>query len=262
MLNLQEVPGRSWWDCAKPPLCHIGANPLTTSYFIHHRRQFVQQCRGINPGFSDGRPIFSFARQLHFPPIVHIAGFVGRRRKRGSDTPQPQPSSKKRKEVDYSPLLIPENSFIISHKNHCQCYYPRYSSGKMKIVAHLVKGEMKTIEKGKSCLSRVLRLLSGHINQESSTSPPENRRSWLSRPMPLHWLTGEINLILLPGKYWRRTLKPGYCVCRWEKMMVFPRSPNHLLFHKGPFADLPFGTISHRGHLVFSHLSIKGFHHI
>ena len=79
MLNLQEVPGRSWWDCAKPPLCHIGANPLTTSYFIHHRRQFVQQCRGINPGFSDGRPIFSFARQLHFPPIVHIAGFVGRR---------------------------------------------------------------------------------------------------------------------------------------------------------------------------------------
>ena len=126
-----------------------------------------------------------FCAPASLSPNCSHRRFCRERRKRGSDTPQPQPSSKKRKEVDYSPLLIPENSFIISHKNHCQCYYPRYSSGKMKIVAHLVKGEMKTIEKGTSCLSRVLRLLSGHINQGSSTSPPENRPSWPSRPIPL-----------------------------------------------------------------------------
>ena len=136
--------------------------------------------------FFRWRPIFSFARQLHFPPIVHIAGFVGRRGEKGEVTRlslgHHQRSGKK---WIIPALLIPENSFIISHKNHCQCYYPRYSSGKMKIVAHLVKGEMKTIEKGTSCLSRVVRLLSGHINQGSSTSPPENRPSWLSRPIPL-----------------------------------------------------------------------------
>ena len=119
-----------------------------------------------------------FCAPASLSPNCSHRRFCGeQRRKRGSDTPQPRPSSKKRKEVDYSPLLIPENSFIISHKNHCQCYYPRYSSGKMKIVAHLVKGEMKTIEKGTSCLSQVVRLLSGHINQGSSTSPPENRPS-------------------------------------------------------------------------------------
>ena len=36
--------------------------------------------------FFRWRPIFSFARQLHFPPIVHIAGFVGRRGEKGEVT--------------------------------------------------------------------------------------------------------------------------------------------------------------------------------
>ena len=83
MLNLQEVPGRSWWDCAKPPLCHIGANPLTTSYFIHHRRQFVQQCRGINPGFSDGGRYFLLRASFTFPQLFTSQVLWGGEAKKG-----------------------------------------------------------------------------------------------------------------------------------------------------------------------------------
>ena len=82
--NIRKVPKKSgcWKNavgyaayCTQPPwkgpspllLTHIGANPLTGSYFIHHRRrQFVRQSRlggGINPrdGFATAHilPFFS-----------------------------------------------------------------------------------------------------------------------------------------------------------------------------------------------------------
>ena len=92
--NIQKVPKKSgcWKNavgyaayCTQPPwkgsspllLTHIGANPLTGSYFIHHRRrQFVRQSRlsggGINPrdGFATAHilPFFS-AFCLTFPQL-------------------------------------------------------------------------------------------------------------------------------------------------------------------------------------------------
>ena len=118
---------------AKPP--PVGANLLTTSYFIP-RRRFVRQWHDRRRGINLGPDIFSLLLRssFAFPQLFTSQVLPGGEKEEVTRLNHHQRRPKKwiiPLFLSLRILLTDQNSFIMSDKNQCYCC-PSFSSGKMK----------------------------------------------------------------------------------------------------------------------------------
>ena len=123
---------------AKPPL--IGANLLTTSYFIHHHQSTsTLTADDVNLCDKDmmqprNKSRYFLRSSFAFPQLFTFQVLLGGEEGEVTRLNHHQRRPKKWIIPLFLPpriLLIPHNSFIMSDKNHCHCC-PSFSSGKIK----------------------------------------------------------------------------------------------------------------------------------